>query len=64
MQLDVRLPMGLLFLVLGIILCVYGFTSGAEVYAQHSLGKNVNLQWGVVFSLFGAVCLWMARKKA
>lgn len=63
MQLDVRVPMGWLFLTLGIILVVYGFTSSSEIYAQHSLGENVNLHWGAIFAAFGAVVLFLARRK-
>jgi hypothetical protein len=63
MQLDIRLPMGLLFLLLGIILVVYGFVSDHAIYVQHSLGQNVNLLWGSIFALFGAVMLWLARRK-
>ena len=63
MQLDVRLPMGLLFLTLGLILSIYGLSADPAMYTQHSLGQNVNLTWGVVFALFGAVTLFLARKK-
>ena len=45
MQLDVRIPMGWLFLTLGVILIVFGFTSDPAIYATHSLGQNVNLVW-------------------
>ncbi len=64
MQLDIRLPMGLLFLLLGIILVVYGFISDHAIYVQHSLGQNVNLLWGSIFALFGAWMLWLSRRKA
>jgi hypothetical protein len=63
MQLDVRVPIGWLFLILGVILVVYGLTSDPAVYAQHSLGVNVNLRWGVIFALFGVVVLFLARRK-
>lgn len=63
MNLDVRLPMGLLFLILGVILTVYGFISDPSIYTKHSLGENVNIHWGVIFTLFGAVMLFLARKK-
>ncbi len=63
MQLDVRLPMGLLFLTLGVILTIYGFVSDSAIYVQHSLGENVNIRWGVVFILFGAVVLFLAKRK-
>ena len=63
MQLDVRLPMGLLFLTLGVILTIYGFTSDPSIYAQHSLGENVNIRWGIVFFVFGAIVFFLAKKK-
>jgi hypothetical protein len=63
MQLDIRQPMGLLFLILGVILLVYGFASDPAIYAAHSLGQNVNLTWGAVFAVFGAFMLWLARRK-
>ncbi len=61
-QLDVRLPMGLLFLSLGLILVGYGFVADAAIYAKHSLGQNVNLIWGVIFAAFGGTMLWLARR--
>ena len=63
MQLDIRLPMGLLFLILGVILVGYGLTSDPAIYTEHSLGQNVNLLWGAIFALFGAVMLWLARRR-
>lgn len=63
-QLDVRVPMGLLFLSLGTILIVYGMFSDSSIYLQHSLGHNVNLTWGVIFAIFGALMLWLARRSA
>lgn len=62
MQLDIRLPMGLLFLLLGVILVAYGFTSDPAIYARHSLGQNVNLFWGAIFASFGALMIWLARR--
>lgn len=56
--------MGLLFLTLGVILTVYGFISDKAIYAQHSLGQNVNITWGIVFFIFGAIVFMMAKKKA
>lgn len=63
-QLDVRLPMGLLFLSLGLILTAYGLLSDRSIYAAHSLGQNVNLTWGVIFALFGGLMLWLARRSS
>lgn len=61
-QLDVRLPMGLLFLSLGLILVGYGVMADPAIYAKHSLGQNVNLIWGVIFALFGALMLWLTSR--
>lgn len=57
MGLDLRLPMGLLFSVLGLVLAAYGAaTRGDGMYAR-SLGVNVNLGWGFVLLVFGALLL-------
>ena len=61
-QLDVRLPMGLLFLLLGLILVGYGLSADPAIYASHSLGQNVNVTWGAIFALFGAAMLTLAAK--
>lgn len=61
-QLDVRLPMGLLFLTLGLILAGYGLMADPAIYAKHSLGQNVNLTWGVIFALFGGLMLWLKSR--
>jgi LPXTG-motif cell wall-anchored protein len=63
MHLDVRIPLGLLFLLLGLILVGFGFTSDPAIYVQHSLGQNVNLFWGAIFVLFGAAMLLLTRRK-
>jgi hypothetical protein len=64
MQLDIRQPMGLLFLILGVILFVYGFVSDPAIYDAHSLGQNVNLVWGAVFVLFGSAMLCLAIRSS
>jgi len=59
MNFDLRLPLGLLFLIFGLILAGYGMLSGPEIY-QRSLGVNVNLWWGLFLLLFGGVMLSLA----
>ena len=60
MRLDIRLPLGLLFVVTGGMMTVYGlFTHGSAIY-QKSLGIDINLVWGVVLSLFGLAMLLLA----
>ncbi|OAM90730.1 hypothetical protein OH491_02880 [Termitidicoccus mucosus] len=63
MQLDVRLPMGLLFLILGVILLIYGFVSDPAIYsAHHNYGLNINIASGVVFGVFGLAMLFLAKR--
>jgi hypothetical protein len=61
MGLDIRLPIGMMFTLLGALLAVYGLFTGSdtEMYAS-SLGYNVNIWWGLVLLLFGGVMLTFA----
>ena len=54
MSLDLRIPMGLMFTLTGLILSIFGaVTNGnADLYAK-SLGINANLWWGIVLFAFG-----------
>ena len=63
MGLDIRLPIGLMFTLLGALLTIYGLATGSDggMYDQ-SLGINVNLWWGLVLFLFGAIMLGFALK--
>lgn len=56
MQLDLRLPIGLMFTIDGILLTGYGLVSDEAIYAR-SLGTNVNLWWGLVLVAFGLAML-------
>ena len=64
MGLDLRLPLGLMFFLIGLILLGYGLlTWGSSQYAL-SLGINVNLAWGAVMVVFGATMFllgWRSR---
>ncbi len=62
MGVDIRLPIGAMFTILGLLLAVYGLVSDASVY-QKSLGININLIWGLVLIAFGIVMLLMGRKR-
>ena len=61
MNLDIRLPIGGLFTLLGLVLTGYGLLSDKAVYAR-SLGHNVNLWWGLAVLAFGALFLFLWRK--
>lgn len=64
MGLDIRLPLGMLFVITGGMMAVYGlFTRGSSIY-EKSLYLNINLIWGSILVLFGLLLLllaWTAR---
>ena len=61
--LDIRVPIGALFTLLGVMIGGYGLaTAGdAERYAR-SMSININLWWGVVMLVFGIALLVAARR--
>ncbi|MGA9542888.1 MAG: hypothetical protein WBQ85_04935 [Candidatus Sulfotelmatobacter sp.] len=61
MGLDIRLPIGLLFSVIGVLLLGFG-AFGNKVIYQRSLGLNVNLAWGAVLLVFGLIMLILGRR--
>lgn len=66
MGLDIRVPIGSLFVVLGALLAGYGLVGDPAIY-QRSLGLDINLWWGAVLLLFGIGMLalaWRAARRA
>jgi hypothetical protein len=62
MNLDLRIPMGLMFTLVGLILTVFGAaTVGSPIYAR-SLGINANLEWGIVLLFFGGTMYILGRR--
>lgn len=61
MRLDIRLPIGAMFTVLGAVLGVYGLVSDKAIY-DRSLGININLWWGLVLLLFGVAMYLLGRR--
>jgi hypothetical protein len=61
MNLDIRLPIGILFSLLGAILAGYGLLGDASRNEQ-SLGVNLNLGWGFVLLVFGLVMFVFGRR--
>jgi hypothetical protein len=57
MSFDIRLPIGLLFLAIGLILMGLGLAGDAASLRTAQLGLNINLVWGAAMALFGAVML-------
>jgi len=58
---DLRIPIGSFFGLVGAILCVTGL---AKNYRAPLESENVNLYCGISMLIFGAVMLWLARRKA
>jgi hypothetical protein len=57
---DLRVPSGWFFLLLGAILIVVGAVAAPVAPLTEA---NVNLYTGVVMALFGGAMLWLARKQ-
>ncbi len=60
---DLRIALGWLFAVLGLLLVLAGLRTTPATDAR-SLGININLIWGGVMITFAVVCLWLARRAA
>jgi hypothetical protein len=62
MNLDLRIPMGLMFLIVGGILFIYGLvTRGSPIY-EKSVDLNINLIWGIVMLIFGGAMFLLGRR--
>jgi hypothetical protein len=63
MGLDIRLPIGGMFAVVGLLLVVYGvLTGGDAAMYERAGGVNVNLWWGLAMLAFGLVMLALGRR--
>jgi len=61
--LDLRYPIGGLFVMLGLVLAAYGAaTNGNTAQYARSAGLNINLWWGVVMLIVGVLFLLGARR--
>jgi hypothetical protein len=60
MGLDVRVPVGLMLVIMGVLLAGYGLAGDPSIYAK-SLGVNINLLWGSVLLATGLVLLALSR---
>ncbi len=61
MGIDIKLPIGLMFSIFGILLTLYGlFTMSDKVLYEPSFGINVNLWVGIFMLVFGLAMLIMA----
>jgi len=66
MGIDIRLPIGLMFSIFGIILTLYGLITRNDISVySRSFGINVNLWSGMTMLIFGGIMLvfvFRARK--
>ena len=63
MGLDIRWQIGLMFSLVGLLMTVYGFVTRDDAAMYHrSLDININLIWGVILLVFGALMLIFAAR--
>jgi len=64
MGLDIRVPLGLVFLIIGGILAAFGlFTHGDTALYAKSLGVDLNLTWGGIMFAFGAIMFFVGKRQ-
>ena len=63
MGLDIRIPLGLIFLVIGGIMTVYGFVTRHSAIYSRSLDVNLNLIWGLLMFDFGLTMYLVGRRQ-
>jgi len=63
MGIDIKIPIGLMFTILGLLISVYGFVTRLDtaLYSP-SLGININLWSGLGMLLMGLVMLALSIK--
>jgi hypothetical protein len=57
MGLDIKIPIGLMFTLLGIILTIFGLSTNGEAMYTISLNTNINLWSGLFMLVFGSFML-------
>ena len=62
-DLDVRVPIGALFTLLGLLLAVYGYLEPAATQAAFTKNGQINMWWGLVMLVFGVLMLLIARPR-
>ncbi len=64
MGLDIRIPLGLIFLLIGGLMAVYGLVTrnAADIY-EKSMGINLNLTWGLIMFVFGLIMFVIGRRQ-
>jgi len=52
---DIRWPIGFIFTIYGIILLLFGATTHPQIFAERSLGINIDVWWGAAMLAFGVI---------
>jgi hypothetical protein len=66
MGLDIKIPIGMLFSILGLLLTLFGAATGGDAMYHKSLDININLWTGLfmlAFGLFMLLLAWLDRRK-
>lgn len=63
MNLDQRIPMGMMFSIVGAILLAFSLATRArhELYTR-SFGININMWWGAGLLIFGLIVVGIGRR--
>lgn len=62
MGLDIRFPIGFMFILVGLLLVIGGFVYSDAETLKRSLDINVNLWWGLALTVFGGFMLFFALR--
>lgn len=57
---DIRIPMGLMFTIIGAVIAIFGAVTNKDPMYAHSMDVNINLWWGLIMAAFGLVMLLLA----
>ncbi len=63
MGLDIKIPIGLMFSILGLLLTIYGISTSGSVIYEQSLNININLWTGGGMLIIGIILLISSRLK-
>jgi len=64
MGLDIRIPLGMIFLIIGGIMAIFGLiTHGNAALYDRSLGIDLNLTWGLIMAVFGLVMFIVGKRQ-
>lgn len=63
MGLDIRIPLGLIFLITGGMMSVFGLLTRHSNIYEKSMGVNLNLTWGAILFVFGLVMFLVGRRQ-